>query len=103
MKIEMPCSVIHGTLNPVDLIPTFINTLWKLNPDICKGFMGREENREVMNDFANSVEGWAETENAQWLLEDITSLLHDEAPEGMYFGAHPGDGSDFGFWEYEID
>ena len=28
-------------------------------------------------------------------------MLNELAPEGTSFGAHEGDGSDFGFWTYE--
>ena len=30
--------------------------------------------------------------------EDICEYLDSIAPAGYYFGAHPGDGADFGFW-----
>jgi len=37
------------------------------------------------------------------LYEDIFDYLNEIAPEGYYFGSHPGDGSDYGFWECEKD
>jgi hypothetical protein len=38
-----------------------------------------------------------------WLLSDLFDALNDIAPDGCYFGAHPGNGSDYGFWEVEED
>ncbi len=32
------------------------------------------------------------------ILEDLTNALNDLCPPFVYFGAHPGDGADFGFW-----
>ena len=40
-----------------------------------------------------------DTEDTSILLnEDLWGILEDIAPEGFYFGAHEGNGSDFGFW-----
>lgn len=37
------------------------------------------------------------------LYETIFNLMNCIAPEGCYFGVHPGNGSLFGFFEYEDD
>jgi len=41
------------------------------------------------------------------MIHDTLSVLMDSldsfAPPGMQFGAHPGDGSDFGWWPVEED
>lgn len=38
-------------------------------------------------------------EDGDYVLEDLYDALYKFAPEGYYFGSHPGDGVDFGFWE----
>jgi hypothetical protein len=46
---------------------------------------------------------WWSSEDAQFLLESLFDELDAHAPEGYYFGAHPGDGSDYGYWANEED
>jgi len=36
-------------------------------------------------------------------LESMYDALNELCPDNYYFGAHPGDGSDIGFWEVEED
>lgn len=82
-------SLSHATMRPEDLIPAFANFLSEqkgidptLYPVVGPGY-----------DF--------NSEDADWLLDSLFDKLNAIAPEGTYFGAHPGDGSDYGFWEFE--
>ena len=34
-------------------------------------------------------------------VESLFEALESLAPSGYYFGSHPWDGTDFGFWECE--
>jgi hypothetical protein len=88
-------SIISATLREQDLIPAFERVL-----DIA----GVEYDRPAAVD--NLLLGQSLTDNDQeevsyYLNETLIDLLDEIAPEGTYFGAHPGDGSDFGFWERE--
>lgn len=45
---------------------------------------------------------WWNSDEAAGLLESLFDTLDSHSPEGHYFGAHPGDGSDYGFWKTEL-
>ena len=94
-------TIIHGTMRPEDLIPEFMFELERLNQESAT--------RVTVSAIG---EGWPYSqcglgfgdhaeknpEQAEWLLEDLFEALNDEAPEYCYFGAHAGDGCDYGFW-----
>ena len=84
-------TISHGTLKTEDLVESFSSEYERLGgrASVAKHF------RNVM--FGRDLAGTYE-EELVWALEDLFNLLDEMAPEGTYFGAHEGDGSDFGFW-----
>lgn len=72
-------TVSAGTLRTVDLIPAFERELGLPLSDLA-GLSAE--------DLADRV-------------DDLVDRLNDVAPAGCYFGAHWGDGADFGFWPAE--
>jgi hypothetical protein len=80
-------SVSWGTLRDDDLIAAFTAELYRLDPELADAIV--EEHR-------------LDSETC-WLLEHLFDALDQFAPEGCYFGAHMGDGADFGFWPFEAD
>ena len=85
-------TVISGTLRTDDLLRAFAQELNRHRPDdpladwafvLCS--YGYDDPAEA-NDCLNQ-------------LFDALSIIAE--PHGCYFGAHPGDGADFGFWENE--
>ena len=100
-----PGSVIHGTMNPKDIIPAFMALLDDLDPEWAQQI--KNENPKLKDalkkEKAGEQSNWWESEEACVLLnEDIFDALNEYAPEGHYFGSHPGDGSDYGFWPNEM-
>lgn len=106
MTIE-PGTVSHGTLRYVDLIPTFYEFLMEAKESDPRADIALHlsEYQTLVNIFA-LVEGNGsdadlsddDLDAASYLLEKLVDALNDLAPEHYYFGTHPGDGSDFGFW-----
>lgn len=88
-------SLSHATLLNEDLIPAFAEFLEQNFP---------LEYSEIVNDedYYYILEfGDYDSETAYYLLETLFDTLDIVSPDGTIFGAHEGDGSDFGFWRYE--
>ena len=85
-------TVIQATHRPEDLIPAFGNILTQV-----------DQNNEYTDLLAECVGYKDETdgEQAGEIVEALFEALNNFAPPYCYFGAHPGDGSDFGYWPIE--
>ena len=113
-------TIIQGTLRLEDLIPCFMDEtrlrLIALNEctngiklaDYARvGVLWGSYHRLVDLWFELDPNSWLhgkgniaqdKVEEAQHMLDDLFDLLNELAPEGYYFGSHPGDGADFGYW-----
>lgn len=91
-------TISHGTLRPQDLIPAFLDALRTLNPAAYDQLMFGSGHPLIPSYALEDEDADWWTEDAQWILDDLTDRLAESAPEGHYFGALEGDGSDFGFW-----
>lgn len=92
-------TVIAGTLRDEDLIPAFLDALDTIDPEQTKFKAHRSAIRRDVERTGYYEEDAGDLAAAH--LDELFGFLNDFAPEGYYFGAHPGDGSDFGFWENE--
>lgn len=94
MREQEPGSVSHGTMRPEDLIPTFLDALiiTSQNANAVSGI----QRRMLYSSYWEKTDC---THALKWLFEQLDS----QAPEGHYFGAHEGDGADYGFWPVEDD
>ena len=92
-------TVISGTMRPQDLVPALMEVLSAYDPDAHKRMVMDSPTPvvplEAMDDDRH--EWWA-SDDARYFLEDLFNALNQVAPDNVYFGAHPGDGSDYGFW-----
>jgi len=84
-QLGSPGSLISGTLRTSDLLHAFLRELNGLDPVQAER-------------YRPAAEGLVDEEAAAELVDDLIEALNNRAPPGYYFGAHPDDGSDFGFW-----
>lgn len=95
-------SISHGTLRIEDLLKTFSAELARLVYPQPRGFArGSFYSRKSLNESANRTakilrKGSDAAKHEQ--LNVLIVALDFFAPPYCRFGAHPGDGSDFGFW-----
>jgi hypothetical protein len=94
-------SVSHDTMRPDDLIPAFLGALAELDPDKEKAIRTDEDNSAVFAilDTEDDKREDSDGEELDWFLNEVLfDLLNNYAPPYFYFGSHPGDGCDYGFW-----
>ena len=103
-------SISHGTLRTEDLLSAFISELeWQtarngLYFSSPENFGERDkltniigEAQDCFSDDGNTIAEDKEDEASE-LVNEIQDALNSFAGPYCYFGAHEGDGSDFGYW-----
>ncbi len=102
-------SISHGTLREEDLLNAFGNELeWQLRRNgeyfaSPENFALRDKLTALHGEHCDLFDDEGELdaekfEEASELINDLSDALCQFAPPYCYFGAHCGDGSDFGFW-----
>lgn len=109
-------SISHRTLRTEDLLSAFLSELeWQTRRN--GDYYARPENfeeRDKLNDLVGEAQDCfaddgssIDTDKADLADELVNETLPDAlsrfAPVYGYFGAHCGDGSDFGFWPNDIE
>jgi hypothetical protein len=104
-------TVIEGTHRKQDLIPRFVDVLSDIveqstlepgadHPERVR-LVGIKQRKLGGIEGNMAIDGYYTSDQSdtdiEWLFDSLNSL----APEGFYFGAHHGDGADFGFWPSE--
>lgn len=96
-------SVSHGTMVTEHLLEAFIPHLRD------RGMDKTTHDAEVALRYLKLAEASDSTiatmeaiDHASYILnEDVWDAMNEIAPDELYFGANPGDGSDYGFWPVE--
>lgn len=106
-------SISTGTLRPEDLLTAYLQALESLT--LLSG-QYLSEHHDERDRYANLI-GEAQDcfsedgetidpdkeDTADDVINDIHDALQDFAPPYCYFGSHPGDGADIGFWPMDIE
>ncbi len=98
-------TISHGTMQPRDLIPAFMHAL----EDNGAGDVAMRLTNKYQAEYGWPVDFHGlrpddETldsrppDAASELISDLFDALNELAPPFHYFGSHPGDGADYGFW-----
>lgn len=93
-------SVSHSTLRWQDLVPVFLNTLREIDEEKFLAVVFPNQMPSGY-DFAHEDSPYWDSHACMLSLDALLEALDSCAPDGYYFGSHPGDGSDFGFWELD--
>lgn len=98
-------TLIHGTMRNCDLVPVFLEAIKDTveYEQMIQSINGSNWNLCVITapDTSERDERWNSTDVTMF-LEDLFDVLDAYAPEGYFFGAHPGDGSDYGYWPSDL-
>ena len=103
MKYASIGSISSGTLRAADLLGTFADELEYHVQRNAKEWCsddGRKRRDELLALVTETRDGSIEDEGdlADAVLEELQDALGEFAPPYTYFGAHEGDGADFGYW-----
>jgi len=102
MKYAEVGTISWATMREEDLIPIFAQQLLKLAKTQTPKMIDhiREANK-ILSRVAVKEGYYGTEESSTDLNETLFDALNYYAPVGCYFGAHPADGSDYGFWPSE--
>jgi len=85
-------SVLTGTIRTEDLMIAFTALLSELDT-LSEYTWLVDECEQIISD-----QNWDSDETSYVLNESLWNALDSFSPNGAYFGVHPGDGPDFGYW-----
>lgn len=88
----LPGTVVSGTHLVPDIIPELLDVL--LNCD-------HPRYKELHDDWRQMSDENDDDALDELCWQTLFDACDECAPDGYYFGAHPGDGCDYGFWQVE--
>lgn len=118
--VDFTGTVSEATMLTRDLVPKFMAMLGEYHPDAHSAIIDdMQEEFGIQYASLHECGAMCETDNylqcvkhnEVWrseamsyiLNEDIWDAMNEIAPAGYYFGSHPGDGCDYGYWRVECN
>lgn len=100
--VDFSGTVSEGTMRPQDLLPAIMDVLREYYPEayqLVTSIVISEFNIAYRN-LRNIGEHIAwQSEEMSWIVNEVAwDAMNEIAPDSYYFGAHPGDGANYGFW-----
>ena len=92
-------TVVHGTLREPDLAVAFLAALERIAPH----YIGTDWHRDMVADVQRIVDADGDLESGYDIILRLEDEINACLPYGYRFGAHEGDGADFGIWEVDDD
>lgn len=91
-------SVSHGTARAEDLLPRLLDAAGDLRLSKADRKEWRIIGAHLESANESDDEAYFTADGAGKDLEVLFDMLNDYSPAFCYFGAHEGDGSDYGWW-----
>lgn len=93
-------SISSGTMREEDLIPDFLWELQRVDPERSKAIEDDVDNARVLEalEYEDGLDDDDLREQASYLVEELFDALDEYTPDYCTFGAHEGDGADYGVW-----
>lgn len=91
--------VDFASFRPQDLLPAFLDLLRSVDaPEYDQLMVGHVIPAYALED--DEAEYW-DSESCHSLVDELLDALNAYVPDGYYFGASQGNGSDFGVWPFD--
>ena len=107
-------TVSQATMRAQDVLPACLAVLSEFYPDRFNAIVyeiayGDDERFTTLQAscvysdiLADDDHSFWESDDCAWLLnETVWDAMQEIAPAGYYFGSHPGDGADYGYWRVD--
>lgn len=102
--VDFVGSVSWGTMRAQDVLPAIMGVLRDYHPQgydaVCDAIA--EDLGVEYDDLDSEHDAWYSGEMSYIINETAWDAMGEIAPKDHYFGAHVGDGADYGFWPVEF-